>query len=252
MTKLLKSACGAAFALALAAQPAFAKEKPAPATTAPAAAQAPSSTVISGIAVADLGAVIANSDAARIGDQQRPVTYKAQIDAYQSRGRALQAQIQPLVDKLKRDAAAPNANQAVLQQQANSIQKLQDSGQQELNGIIQPVLLSREYVKEQIEEKLDEAVKAAMKKRGITLLLSPQAVIAIQESSYDLTAGIIAEVNTLLPTAQLVPPTGWMPREQREEMARQQAAQQAQQAPQGQAAAPARPAQPAGPQPDGR
>jgi hypothetical protein len=69
--------------------------------------------------------------------------------------------------------------------------------------------------------------------------------VLARANAYDLTDEIVAELNALLPTAQLVPPQGWEPREIREARA-QQAAQQAGNRP---AAAPAAPA---GPQPEGR
>ena len=83
-------------------------------------------------------------------------------------------------------------------------------------------------------------------------VVSPDAVIA-RTNAYEMTPAIIAELNTLIPTANLVPPQGWMPRAVRE----QQAVQQQGQAPRP-AAAPATPPatapapRPAGPQPDGR
>jgi hypothetical protein len=86
-----------------------------------------------------------------------------------------------------------------------------------------------------------------MTKNRVSLLLQPGAVIA-RANAYDLTDEIVTELNALLPTAQLVPPQGWEPREVREARA-QQAAQQAGNRPA--AAAPA-PAAPAGPQPEGR
>jgi hypothetical protein len=60
----------------------------------------------------------------------------------------------------------------------------------------------------------------------------------------------VAELNALIPTANIVPPQGWVPRQVREQQAAQQQAQQAQQQPA--AAAPAQAPRPAGPQTDGR
>ncbi|MBS0481741.1 MAG: OmpH family outer membrane protein [Proteobacteria bacterium] len=239
MNILHKSILGMGLVMALAAQPALAKDKNA--APAPAAA-ASSGPVVPGLGVADLEAVLANANAVRVADQQRPVTYKATIDQYQARGTALQGQLQAMSQKLQKDAQVPGANQAALQQQAGAIQKLEESGKAELNNIIKPVLYSREYVKEQVEDKLDTAVKAVMARRNVTLLLAPQAIILSTASAYDLNQDIVNELNTTIPSATLTPPTGWEPRQLREARA-QQAAQQG--------AAP-RPAAPAGPQPDSR
>ncbi len=231
MTNLFKTALVASLMLGAAAtQPALAQK--------PAAAPAASGgTVIPGLAVANLDAVIANSNAFRTAQQQRPVTYKAQLDAAEARRKALEAQITPMIDKFTKDSQAPGANQTALAQQAQAIQTLQQSGQQELQKLVAPVAASETFVTEQVEDKLDQAVKAAMAKKGVSLLLSPQAIVAVNNNAYNLNPDILAELNTLIPAATLVPPQGWEPRQMREARA-QQAAQQA--------------AQSTGPQPQGR
>ncbi|WP_296678733.1 OmpH family outer membrane protein [Novosphingobium sp.] len=234
MKNLLKPILGAGFVLALAAQPALAQTKP--------VAAAATGPVVPGLGVADLEAVMVNTSAFRTAEQQRPVTYKATIDQYQARGKALQTQLQTLSAKLQKDAAAPGANQAALQTQAAGLQKLEESGKAELNNIIKPVVYSREFVKEQLEDKMDAAVKAVMARRNVTLLLAPQSVIISTSSGYDLSQDIVNELNRVLPSATLSPPAGWEPRQIREARAAQ-AAQQG--------AAPAA-ARPAGAQPESR
>jgi Skp family chaperone for outer membrane proteins len=230
-TKLSAALLGGIMAATM-VQPAFAQ-----------AAAASSAPVVAGLAVADFEAVLANSDANRAAATQRQTTYKAQIDSYEARRRALAAQLQPMATKLENDAKASNANQAALQQQATSLRQLQEAGQQELNTIAQPIAYSQAYVAEQIEAKLDPAVKAAMAKKRISLVLTPQAIVAANNNAYNLNPDILVELNRLIPTAQVVPPAGWEPRQIREAKA-----QQAQAA----GGAPAAPARPAGPQPSGR
>jgi Skp family chaperone for outer membrane proteins len=211
----------------------------------PAIAQAQaqaSGPLVPGLAVADLDGVVASSNAYRTAQQQRQTTYKAQYDQAEARSKQLNAQIQPLADKFNRDRAAPNANQAALQQQAAQIQQIQSAGQQELRQMLQPVAMSEAYVQEQISDKLDQAVKNAMAKNKVSILLSPQAVLALNNNAYNLNQAILTELNTLIPSATLVPPAGWEPREVREARAQQQA----------QGAAPAQAQKPAGPQPSGR
>ncbi|MEO6093338.1 MAG: OmpH family outer membrane protein [Novosphingobium sp.] len=196
--------------------------------TAATPALAQSAPLVPGLGVVNLDAVVANSNAFRTAQQQRPVTYKAQVDQAEARRRQLEAQLQPMAEKFNRDRAAPGANQAALAQQAQTIQNIQQSGQQELQRILQPVALSEAYVQEQVGEKLDQAVKNAMGKAKISLLLSPQAVIAVNDNAYNLNQGVLAELNTLIPAAQLVPPAGWEPREVREQRAQAAAQQQGQ------------------------
>lgn len=254
MTLIRNSALVAALSLAaLSAQPALAqKNKDKEAAAAPAAA--PSSNVVQGIAVANLQAALTNTDAYRVAQQQRPVTYKPQFDQAQARGNALEAQIKPMIDRFNaaRQGAMTPALQTQLQGQARAIQELQEKGKQEIQQILLPVALSEAFVNEQLEDKVDQAVQKAMEKSKVSLLLQPGAVVA-RANAYDLTDEIVAELNLLLPTAQLVPPQGWEPREIREARA-QQAVQQAAGARPAAAAAPAAtaPAKPAGPQPEGR
>jgi len=213
----------------------------------PALAQNAAGPVVPGLGIADLDGAIAASNAFRTAQQQRPVTYKAQIDQANARRTAISTQLQPLIDKFTKDRQA-NVAQATLQTQATQIQQIQQSGEQELQRIIQPVAYSEAYVQEQIEEKLDQAVKAAMGAKKITLLLNPQAVLAMNNTAYNLTTDVTAQLNTLVPSVTLVPPTGWEPRQIREARAQQGQQGQAGATP----AAPAAPARPAGPQPQGR
>ncbi|MEJ5975595.1 OmpH family outer membrane protein [Novosphingobium sp. PS1R-30] len=225
MKTLLKSVAAAGLMLAV-ASPALAQ------------AQAAAGPLVPGLAVADLDGVVANSNAYRTAQTQRPTTYKPQLDQAEARRKAIVAQVTPLVDKFNKDRALPSPNQAALQTQAQQIQQIQQSGEQELRTILQPVGLSEAYVQEQIADKLDAAVKAAMAKKKISLLLSPQAVTAFNNNGYNLSQDIVNELNTLIPSATLVPPAGWEPREVREQRAQQQAAQGQQ------GAAPAQPAKP--------
>lgn len=214
-------------------------------TALPAQAQqrtAAAGPIVPGLGVANLDAVRANSNAFKTAQQQRPTTYKAQIDQANSRATQLQAQLKPLADKFDADRRAANPNQAALQQQYGQIQQLQQSGQDEINRIMQPVALSEAYVVEQINDKLGQAIKQAIAKRKISLLITPDSIIDA-DNAYNMNQPILDELNVLLPSAQLVPPAGWEPREVREQKAAAAARQQ------GGAAAPA---QPAGPQPQGR
>ena len=186
---------------------------------APAAAQ-----MVRGIAVANPTAIVALSNAYKVAEQQRPVTYKPQIDQANARKTAIENQLRPLATKLQTDAQAANPNQSSLQQQYAQIQQLEQSGQNEINTILQPIALSRAYVVEQIGDKLEQATRQAMARQKVDMLLDSGAVINAPET-YNLNQAILNELNTILPSAQLVPPAGWLPRAQREAQAQQAAAQ---------------------------
>lgn len=230
-TKTKFVALAAGLALAAAANPALAAKKDA----APAASAASGGTIVQGLGVASFDAVIANSNAYKTAETQRQTTFKAQFDQAQTRQNALNTQIKPLIDKFNADRQGGKATQASLEQQAGNIQGIQENGKAELQRILQPVGLSQAYVNEQIEDKLNDAVKAAMTKKGVSILISPDAILAVNGGAYNLNQDILNELNTALPSAQLVPPAGWEPRQVREQRA-QQAAAQGQAAP---AAAPA-------------
>ena len=204
MTYLHKSllAAGAAFATL------------SPIAAAPAAAQ-----IVKGIGVVSLPAVVANSNAYKTAEQQRPVTYKPQLDQAEARRAAIAAQLQPLITKFNSDRQA-NPNNPALNTQAQAIQQIQQSGQQELQLLVQPIALSQAYVTEQIEQQLDTAVQNAAKKKNVQLILDPtQGAVLYADAAYNMTQDVLNELNALLPSAQLVPPQGWMPREIRAQQA---------------------------------
>ena len=210
MNILLKSVAAAALMIGAAgAQPALAQS---------------GGTLVQGLAIANLDAVIVNFSAYKTAEDQRKVTYKPQIDRAEQRRSQLEAQLKPLAEKFEKDRTAANPNQQALAQQAANIQQIQQQGQQELQTIVAPVAMSRAYVNEQIQDKLDQAIKNAMSKKKISLLIGPDAVLAVNNNAYNLNQDILNELNTLIPAAQLVPPQGWEPRELREARAQQAAA----------------------------
>jgi Skp family chaperone for outer membrane proteins len=229
MKFLLKSAVAAGLALSVA-----------PIAVAPAAAQA-----IKGIGIVNLSAIIGNSNAFKTAEQQRVVTYKAQLDQAESRRKQIQAQLDPMVDKFEADRKSGKVADAQLQQQAAQIQQIEQAGQRELQQLLAPVSLSRAYVEEQITDKLNQAVENAAKKAKVSLVTTPDNVL-FADPGYNLNQGVLDELNVLLPNAQLVPPQGWLPRSMREQ---QDAAQQD---PQGQVQPAPQPSQPAGPQAQSR
>lgn len=211
MTKLVTKAVLAALALGVSA-PAFAQA---------AAPAAPASTgpVVPGVGVINLEAVIANSAAYKAAQIQRNATYKAQIDQTEARAKQIQDQLDPLVAKFNADRAAAGANQQALQTQAQQIQQIQQSGEAEIQKLQEPLRLSEAYIVEQIQEKLGGAVRTAMTKNKISLLLRPESVVMIGAPGYDISQAVVTELNAVLPSVQVTPPAGWQPREQREQAA---------------------------------
>lgn len=201
---------------------------------APASAQ-----VVAGIAAIDVGVIVSGSNAFKAAEQQRGTYYAQTVQQAQARGDAINQQIDPMITKLEADSKLPNANREALQQQAAAIQQISTQGQREVNQLLAPVMASEEYVAEQISEALPKAIEEAAKKKRISLVLRrDEAGIVYRDPAYNLNDAVIAELNTLLPAAQIVPPPNWLPRELREQQARAAAAA-------GQTAAPATGAAPA-------
>lgn len=216
MTKLLKPALAAGLALAALT---------APAIVTPVAAQAQQ-----GIGVVNIQAVVASSNAYRTAQQQRQTTYQAQIDQANQRRTAIQQQLEPLFTQLQTASQQANANQQQLQQQAAQIQQIEQAGQRELQQILGPVALSQAYVEEQIQAQLPAAIENAAKARSVTLVLTPDTVL-YADAAYNMNQVVLDQLNTLLPSAQVVPPEGWVPPQLREEQAAQAQAQGQAQAP---------------------
>lgn len=188
------------------------------------------------VAIANPDEAVQKSNAFVLAINQIKITHKATIDQFNARQTAINNEMQPLVTAFQNAQRAPNPNQTTLQTQATTLRSKQEAAQKELNTIYMPVAKAQAFAEEQIYTKLDAAIKSAMTKKKIALVLSPQAAVSYQPVA-DITNDIVAELNTMIPSASITPPANWQPG--------QPAAAAA--------AAPAAPApQPAKPQPQGR
>lgn len=197
---------------------------------APVAAQAQT------VAVANPEQAIGASRAWATARTQIETTYKAQLDQAEARRQAVGKELQPLVTAFNTARAAPNANQASLQQQATTIQTREQAAQAEIQRITLPAQRAQAYAIEQISAKLPDAVQAVVRARNVSMLVRPDAVLFAGPTA-DVTSAITTELDRLVPTVSVTPPANWQPGQQ----------QQGAPAAAAPAAAPAaRPAQPAG------
>jgi Skp family chaperone for outer membrane proteins len=171
---------------------------------------AASAQTVASVAVANVEEAVQRSSAFAAAVAQIKTTFKAQIDAFEARQKALQAELRPLVTAFQTAQAAPNANQTALETQARTIQTKQQSAQRELQNLAQPFGRAQAYAEEQIGMKLEPALKAAMLKRKVTLVVSPQATISYQPTA-DITNDIVAELNSLVPSVSIAVPANWQP-----------------------------------------
>jgi Skp family chaperone for outer membrane proteins len=204
MTSIARASLIAALLAAPLAAPALAQP------AAPAAAPAVANKFIAGLGIADTEQAVANTKAAQNALREQQIVYKNQAAMLEARQRQINAEIAPLVEKLNRDRQAGTVSQTDLQQQASRIQSLQQAGVQELQTMRAPIALSEQYVREQFNAVISRAITTAMERQGITLVLPPNLPLAFN-NAYNLTPGITAELDRLLPTVRVVPPAGWQP-----------------------------------------
>ncbi len=184
------------------------------AVLAPAAIVAPAAHAqVSGIAVADPQGAIAASKAWTTARGQIETTYKAQLDQAETRRQAIARELQPLVTAFQTAQRAPTPNAAALQTQAQTIQARETAANQELARLTQPAQRAQQYVIEQIQAKLGDAVTNAVRAKNVTLLLRPDAALFAQPAA-DITTAITAELDRLVPTVGITPPAGWQPNQQ--------------------------------------
>lgn len=184
------------------------------AVAAPAVVAAPAAQAqVSGIAVADPQGAIAGSKAWTTARGQIETTYKAQLDQAEARRQAIAKELQPLVTAFQTAQRAPNPNQASLQTQAQAIQTRENAANQELARLTQPAQRAQQYVIEQIQAKLADAVTNAVKARNVSLLLRPDAALFAQPTA-DITSAITAELDRLVPSVGITPPASWQPNQQ--------------------------------------
>lgn len=168
---------------------------------------------VSGIAIADPDAAIANSKAWTTARGQIQTSYKTQIDQAEARRNAIQAELNPLVQAYQTAASQPNANQATLRTQAQTIQTKEQAGQAELQRLTAPATRAQAYAIEQIRAKLPDAVSAAVRAKNVQLLLNPQAALFAQPAA-DITASVTAELDRTVPSVSIAVPANWQPGQQ--------------------------------------
>ena len=162
-----------------------------------------------GVAVVDLEAAIGNSAAYRSAMTQIQTTYNAQITAVQARQTALQTELNALrteIETLQKNPAQKaqaDAKVAIFQQKGQAAQA-------ELQRLALPFARPQAYVREQIEAKAEQALKAAMTAKRIGITLRPEATIAVGPAG-DITADMTTQLNALIPSASITPPANWQP-----------------------------------------
>ncbi|HKR17087.1 OmpH family outer membrane protein [Rhizorhapis sp.] len=171
-----------------------------------------------GVGVADLEQAMVKSTAFSNAMTAMQTTYKSQIDAFNARKTTLDNELQTKATAIQTAQKAPGANETALRPQIEAFQKRRGEIQEELTKLGRPIALAQAYVEEQISAKISDALKSAMTKRKVDLVLQPGATVSYQPA-VDITEAVTAELNTLVPSAQIVPPAGWQPGQQKQQPA---------------------------------
>ena len=165
------------------------------------------------VAALDPNAAVAQTTAFTTARTQIETTYKAQLDQAEARGKAVDAELQPLVTQFQTAQRASNPNQTALQGQLQTIQTRQQAGRDEIARIVAPASRAQAYAAEQVQRRLGEAVQTVMKARNISMLVKPDAILVAQPAS-DVTSAVTAELNRLVPSVSTTVPADWQPGQQ--------------------------------------
>lgn len=167
-----------------------------------------------GIAVVNLDRAVAETTAYGTARSQMNTTYKGTIDSFNARKTALDTELKTKSDALQAALKAAGGKPTpALETQYQQLQQRSQQAQAELQQLGQPLGVANAYVEQQITAKLNDALKAAMGKAKVDLVVSPEAAISYAPS-VDITAMVTAELNALVPSVGIVPPAGWQPGQQ--------------------------------------
>ena len=203
---------------------------------------APAAAQVNGIGVTDPSIAIASSQALQTAYQQIGTTFAAQRTQLEQ----LQGQRDTLVRQFDTngDGQMSDAEQTAAQANTSAVQQLQTLDQT-IQQVQQPINVARIYTIEQIALQYGTAVQNVVTANNISLILTPESVV-FAANTVDVTAKIIAQLNTLVPTVSTSVPAGWQPQRQSvtlfqeiQQLLLTAAAQQAQQQAGQQPAAPA-------------
>ncbi|MEG3122561.1 OmpH family outer membrane protein [Sphingomonas sp. GB1N7] len=168
------------------------------------------------VGVADPQGAIANTKAFGAAVAQIKTTYKTQLDQSAARRAAVQKEIEALALALDTDKNGQvsqqelEAAQAAKRPEIAAIQQKQAAVQAEVGRLEAPAARAQQYAAEQIAMKYEAALQSVVAKRGVQLIVRPDAVIFAQPAA-DLTPAITAELDTVVPSVSTTPPANWQP-----------------------------------------
>lgn len=160
------------------------------------------------IVTVDTGRILRECNACRAANTQ----IQGMITAYQQRAQTLGGPIQTEAQAIEAAAraaasqpagAARTATENSLRQRAQALQTRQDAANQELQRTEQNIQSTRQNVLRQLTERLEPIVTTAMNAHGANLALDKEATLT--SSALDVTAEVLAALNTQVPSVSVTP-----------------------------------------------
>ena len=149
------------------------------------AVAAPAAAQVQGVATVDLEAAVGGVAALKTAQQTIQTQYKTQIDAFTARRTAAAQELQPLQQEIETLRRTSNTPPATLQAKVSAFQSREAALQQQLAPLAAPFQRPLAFAQAQVQEKLEQAIKAAMTAKRVGIVVNPQAVLAIQPSASD-------------------------------------------------------------------
>src|SRR3546814_11862176 len=137
-------------------------------------------------------------------------TYKAQIEAFNARKATLDKELQTKATEIQNAQKTAGANSATLQPKIEAFQKRRAEIQQELATLGRPIALAQAYVEEQVSSKMGDALKSAMTKNKVDLVLPPGPTVSYQPE-VDNTNALVTNPTPIFPHPHIVPPAAREP-----------------------------------------
>jgi Skp family chaperone for outer membrane proteins len=162
------------------------------------------------VAVADLEGAVAQTTAFQNAQNQIKTMYKTQIDSFNARQTAIGNQLKPLQTELQSMQRNPATQPAAFQAKVNAYQAQEGKAKDELQRLAQPFARPTAFAQQQVSEKLNDAIKAAMTAKGIKVVIPPDATLAVAPDA-NLTPEITNQLNNLVKTVSITPPANWQP-----------------------------------------
>jgi outer membrane protein len=155
------------------------------------------------VAIVDSERVFRECNACKAAQTQLQTQLTQIQQRAQQLGQPLQTEAQSLDTAVK--ALAGKAPDAALQKRATDFQQKQTAAQQEIQQREQTFNRNRQYVAQQVQQKMGPIIQQAMTARGATVALDQGATLA-SAASIDITSDVLTALNAQLPSVSTTAP----------------------------------------------